>query len=502
MNSDPVITASSLKARLARLDVRQTAALRRRLASSPSDASSRDPALGVIPRAHPVQVTGNPPVATFPASRGQQRLFFLQVLAPESSAYAVPVAFHLRGPLRVEWLQEALQAVVRRHHSLRTTFSMDSSGIVQRVADDFPIRLEHGSLEGFPAATLQEEADRRFQEAVSRPFDLEAGPLIRGVLLRIGPAEHLLLMVLHHIISDGWSRANLLRDLTASYGARAAGRPADLPPLSLQPADVFAWQTALEAAGGRSRQEAYWVAALSGRVTPLDFPAARPRPAMPSFQGDSRRRPLHPGLRTRLEARAGEEGATLFMILLAAFGIQLWRETGRPDLVVGTPIAGRPRVELEPLIGFFVNTLPLPVTIADGVSVRELLRQVRETTLNAHAHPDVPLDRLVERLALPRDPGRHPLVSVVFLIRYPAEAALGLPGIEATEWPVPTRTSKFDLTLAVELSSGAWAAVCEYNTDLFESPRVDRLLASWESLLEAMADNPDQPVANLIATAA
>jgi hypothetical protein len=438
-------------------------------------------------------------MAIFPASRSQQRLFFLQALSPESPAYAIPMAFHLRGLLQVRWLEDALRAVIRRHAALRTRFAFDASGIVQQVATDFRIPLEQDSLEAVPTGELRDAVDRRLRDVIVRPFDLEAAPPIRGMLVRLRPAEHLLLMVVHHILFDGWSRAILLRDLSTAYASLAAGRPADLPPLPVQPADLSAWQTALEDAGGLARQEAYWVAALARNLTPLDLPAERLRPAMPSFRGDRRRRPLNTALQTQLEVRAGEEGATPFMLLLAGYALLLRRETGRSDLIIGTPIAGRSRIEVEPLIGFFVNTLPLPITVADRIPLRDLLRHVREVTLNAHAHPDLPLDRLIERLSLPRDPSRHLLVSVTFAVRTPSDEVLTLPGIEATAWEVNTQTSKFDFSLTVELSAGGWTAVAEYSTDLFEAPRVDRLLADWETLLAGMAVNPDQSVGELIA---
>lgn len=500
MNLDPANAPSSLKARLAQLDAPQTAALRQRLAKRQADDASRAVALTAIPRARPLRIEEDPPMAIFPASRGQQRLFFLQTLSPKSPAYAIPIAFHLRGLLQVRWLEDALRAVIRRHAALRTTFTLDASGIVQQVAADFRICLEQDSLEAVPNGGLRDAADRRLRDVIVRPFHLEAEPPIRGLLIRLRSNEHLLLMVVHHILFDGWSRAILLHDLSTAYASLAAGLPADLPPLPLQPADVSAWQTAQEDAGGLAHQEAYWVTALAGNLTPLNLPADRLRPAMPSFRGNCRRRPLNPALRTQLEARAGEEGATLFMLLLTGYAVLLRRETGRLDLIIGTPIAGRPRIEVEPLIGFFVNTLPLPITLADGTPLRDLLRHVREITLNAHAHPDLPLDRLIDRLSLPRDPSRHLLVSVTFAVRTPSNEVLNLPGIEATAWEVNTQSSKFDLSLTVELSSGGWTAVAEYSTDLFEAPRVDRLLADWETLLVGTAENPDQSVGELIAT--
>ena len=500
MKSAPSHGPSSLETRLAQLNASETAALRQRLATRLADDTSRGVALTAIPRARPLRVEGDPPVTLFPASRSQQRLFFLQALSPESPAYAIPITFHLRGSLQVRWLEEALRAVIRRHAALRTHFAFDDSGIVQRVAADFRIHLEQDSLEAIPDGELRDAAERRLRELTLRPLDLEAAPPIRATSIRLRPDEHLLLVVVHHILFDGWSRANLLQDLSTAYASLAAGRPADLPPLPLQPADVSAWQTALEEAGGLAGQEAYWIAALAGHLTPLDLPADRPRPAMPSFRGDCRRRLLNRGLRTQLEARAGEEGATLFMLLLAGYAVLLRRETGRPDLILGTPIAGRPRTELEPLIGFFVNTLPLPITVEHRTPFRDLLRHVREVTLNAQAHPDLPLDRLIERLSLPRDSSRHPLVSVSFVLRTHSNQALNLPGIEATAWEVTTQTSKFDLSLTVEMSAGSWTAVAEYSTDLFEAPRIDRLLADWETLLLGMAGNPDQSVGELIAT--
>ena len=447
-----------------------------------------------IPKATPIQSGGRPPVSVYPASRSQVRMWFIYLLAPDSPVYSIPSAWHLQGPLNLPHLESALTAVVRRHDALRTTFAMDERGVVQRIAAHPEVVLEYHDFSPIAAPGNQDAGNRLLSRQVVQPFNLETGRPFRVILVRLSPEDHRLLLLMHHIVGDGWSRQNLLRDLSMSYAALAAGRPGDLAPLPIQPADIAAWQERRIATDHPDRNEAYWISALAGDLTPLDLPADHPRPAMITYRGDCRFRPLDPLLRERMECRAAEEGATLFMILLMSFGILLRRKTGRTDPIVGTPVSGRTRVEMEPLVGYFANTLPLRLAISHDLSARELLRRVRETVLQAQTHQEVPFERLIEQLQVPRDPARHSLVSVCFRLIESASPVLQLPGAAATECDLHTGSSKFDLTFTADVSGSRWRAMAEYSTDLFDAHRVDGWLSDWEQLLEHIASNPDQPV--------
>lgn len=493
----PTQDHAAIKQRIAGLSARQRAALRSRLGRvDAAPASPADPA-GHIPRARPLRVETEPPVTVHPASRGQQRMWFLQHFAPESPAYNVPSAFHLDGPLDVSLLEAALGAVIQRHDILHTTFAEEGGGLTQRVAPAGAFQINHLSLETVPAAARTATAERLINEEASRPFQLADGPPFRVVLIRLHPAEHVLLVVMHHIISDGWSRANFYRDLSTAGQALGAGRPAFDHGLPVQFADYSAWREGWLNAGPLAAQTAYWMEKLAGEPAPVELPADRARPALETFRGGQCRRRLEAGLVSSLKARAQDEGATLFMILLAAFKALLHRYTGREDLLVGVPIANRPRVEAEGLIGFFANTLVLRTGCPGGLTFRELLRRVKETTVDAYANQDMPFERLVELLHVRRDTSRTPLFQTSFALRDFPAAELTLPGVQATSWPVTTHTSKFDLSLTVEQSAGEWTVLAEYSTDLFDEWRVQRLLAHWEVVLDGVAANPDQQVAEL-----
>jgi len=493
----PAPDHAAIKQRIAGLSARQRAALRSRLGQEEAAPASPAELAGRIPRARPLRVEADPPVMVHAASRGQQRMWFLQHFAPESPAYNVPSAFRLDGPLDVSLLEAALGAVIQRHDILRTTFAEDGGDLTQRVAPASAFQLHHLSLEAVPAAARTDAAERLINEEASRPFQLADGPPFRVVLIRLHHAEHVLLVVMHHIISDGWSRANFYRDLSTAAQALRAGRPAFEHGLPVQFADYSAWRESWLDAGALAAQTAYWREKLAGKPAPVELPADRARPALETFRGGQCLRRLEAGLVGSLKARAQDEGATLFMILLAAFKALLHRYTGREDLLVGVPIANRPRVEAEGLIGFFANTLVLRTGCPGGLTFRELLRRVKETTVDAYANQDMPFERLVELLHVRRDTGRTPLFQTSFALRDFPAAELTLPGVQATSWPVTTHTSKFDLSLTMEQAAGGWVVRAEYSTDLFDAWRVQRLLGHWEVVLEGIAANPDQKVAGL-----
>ena len=497
VNAPSNAAAPALKQRLAGLSADQRARLIRRLGEDKSQTVTSSGSPAAIPRARPQRVEEHPRVTVYPASQGQQRMWFLHHYASESPVYCVPSAFHLVGPLNVAWLEAAFAAVIQRHDMLRTTFAMENGELFQRVAASSAFRLQQINLEAIPADIRKTAAERSLDEETCRPFDLAAGPPFRAVLVRLQSTEHVLLLVLHHIISDGWSRSNFYRELSAAYAALAAGRPVPMRELPVQFADYSAWQKDWLAGGALAAQADYWKTKLAGEPEPLDLPSDRVRAATESFRGGRCSRRLEPGLVAALKTRAQEEGATLFMILLAAFKTLLHRYTGHDDLIVGVPIANRQRVEVEGLIGFFANTLVMRTTFPDDLTFRELLRRVQATAVEAYANQDMPFERLVELLQVRRDASRTPLFQATFaLMDYPA-VDLILPGIQTAPWFVTTHTSKFDFSLTVERSADGWMAAAEYSMDLFDAGRVERMLEHWRVILESIVTNPDQRVSEI-----
>ncbi|HYG64187.1 MAG TPA: amino acid adenylation domain-containing protein, partial [Thermoanaerobaculia bacterium] len=430
-----------------------------------------------------------------PLSFAQERLWFLDRLQPGSAVYNMPLSLWLADGVDAAVLARALGEVVRRHEALRTTFHLTDGGPVQRVsaAGSFPLPLV--DLAPLPAGRRKAETLRLAGEEATRPFDLAAGPLLRATLVGAdGPARWLLL-TLHHIVSDAWSMDLLVEEVTALYAAFGAGRPSPLPELPVQYADFAVWQRAWLAGEELERQLAFWRGQLAGAPASLELPADRPRPVQPSHRGARHIRRLSAPLEAGLRRLGREQGTTLFMSLLAASAALLGRWAGQDDLVLGTPIAGRNRLEVERLIGFFVNTLPLRVGLASGVCFRHLLRQVRETALAAYAHQDLPFEKLVEELRVARNLSHAPLFQV--MLSLPATGGPRGSGTEAPGLAVGTGTAKFDLTLEVREERDGLELGAEYGTDLFDGVTIDRLLAHLERLLEDVARDPGLPPAEV-----
>ncbi|HWI60682.1 MAG TPA: amino acid adenylation domain-containing protein, partial [Symbiobacteriaceae bacterium] len=416
-----------------------------------------------------------------PLSFAQERIAFFDELEPGSPLYNIAEAVRLTGPLSADDLEKALNLVVQRHESQRTAFM----GGWQVICPDAAVVLVQRDA-------LLDDLEAVIQAEARRPFDLGAAPLMRATLFRLGPEEHLLLLVIHHIITDGWSMGVFYRELSAAY----AGRP--LPPVPLQYADFACWQRSWLQGAELEAQLAYWRKVLEGVPPVLDLPADRPRPSTQSFVGARRVRPLPPYLLDGLKALARSEGATLFMTLLAAYQALLYRYTGQERFLTGAPVAGRNRAELEPLIGFFVNTLALPADFTGGPSFRQHLARVRQTTLDAFAHQDLPFEKLVEALHPDRDRSRPPLIQTLFALQSAPAAELRLPGISATALIAPdTGTAKYDLILTVEEAGGTYHAVAEYAAALYDPATADRLLGHFETLLGGIVANPDTPVTHL-----
>jgi amino acid adenylation domain-containing protein len=486
-------------------DAPTIAGLAEAVARARASGNAGDPAAGpalppLAPRAF--AETGSADAAA-PLSYAQQRLWFLDRLAPGSPAYNIPTAYGLAGPLAPAALAAALAEVVRRHEILRARF-VERDGeprleIAETLAPGF---LQLVDLSTLPPARRSTELARLRAAEAERPFDLAAGPLLRTALVRLGAEEHVLLLDFHHAVYDGWSEGVLLRELPALYDAARAGTPSPLAEPVLQYADFAVWQRAWppEVLG---RQLAYWRGQLAGAPTALELPADRPRPAVASLRGASRRRLLGAPEAARLHQVARREGATLYMLLLAAFAATLARHGGQEDLLVATPVANRTRPELEGLIGFFVNTLVLRVRLDGDPDFHRMLASARQTALAAFAHQDLPFEALVEELRPERDLSRAPLVQAMLSLgRAAPERPLG-GGLHLTRLPSPEKTTaKLDLSLgATELEGedGVQSLLLEleYATDLFTATAAERFLAHFATLLCGAAEAPELPLSRL-----
>ncbi len=426
-----------------------------------------------------------------PLSFAQQRLWFVEQLAPGTPAYNVPALVRLDGALDAGALRRSLEEVVRRHEGLRTRFALVDGEPVQAVAPAQPLALAVEEVAG------EDEARRVFADEARRPFDLAGEALFRFRLLRAAPDEHLLLLVVHHVVADGWSLGVLFREIAALYPAFAENRPSPLPEPALQYADFALWQRGWMRGEVLDRQLAFWREKLAGAPTVLELPTDFPRPATQSFRGEVHRFVLPAELAERVHALARREGATPFMALLAAFQALLARYARQDEVVVGSPIAGRTRVEVEGTIGNFVNALPLRADLSDDPSFRALLGRVREATLGAYHHQDVPLERVVEELRLTRDLARNPLFQAVFVLQNAPMERADLPGVSLRLELGDTGTAKFDLTLTLEETPDGLRGRLEYATDLFSRDTAVRFAGHFGVLLDAATAHPDAPVSTL-----
>ncbi len=436
-------------------------------------------------------------VYVFPASFAQARLWFLHQYAPTSPVYNLVETFRLSGVLEVAALERALQTMVARHETLRTTFALADTGVVQRIAASGVFHLPIVDLTELPDAERQSRARQLLEEESRKPFDLARGPLLRGLLIRLQPAEHMLLLVFHHVISDGASLEVFWTELAAIYTSLVLGLEPRLAELPIQYADFAVWQREQLQGDALESTAAYWRGKLAEAPPFLDLPTDLPRPSTETFHGDICIRQLGPSLTASLKALAKREHVTLFMLLLAAFKVLLYRYSGQSDLLVGTPIAGRNREEVEPVIGFFVNMLVLRSAFSDNPAFVDLLRRVKETALEAYTHQDLPLERLIELLKLSRDTSRHPLFQVVFQWRGPAAREPAWHGLRAESILVHNGTAMFDLYLEIKETNDRLVCTLEFNSDLFESATISRMLANFEVLLEGIIASPGATVTQL-----
>jgi len=435
-------------------------------------------------------------VFTCPSSFAQQRLWFLDRLLPGSSLYNVPAALRLRAAVDADVLERAANELVCRHETLRTTFRAVAGEPVQVVHREQRLAIGRRDLRSAGVAAAAEA--QRLAEAEARaPFDLERGPLLRLHLLQLAERDFVLLVTMHHIVSDGWSTSVFFDELTTLYDAFAHGEPSPLPELPVQYADYAVWQRERLAGEALERHLAFWRQRLDGAPL-LQLPTDRRRPAVPSFQGDREPLRLDAALAAAVDELSREQGVTPFMTLFAVFALLLSRYSGQQDLVIGTLAAGRDRLETEGIIGFFVNTLVLRVDAGGNPSFRDWLARVRDAALDAYAHAEVPFERLVEALQPERDVSRNPLVQVTFQVFNPPGARRG--GEERAELlDVRKGTAKFDLALELweEEPGAGLAGRMEYSTDLFDAGTVRRMLGHFETLLRGAVAAPDRRIGSL-----
>ena len=427
-----------------------------------------------------------------PLSFSQRRLWFLDRMEPGSAFYNLPSAVRLRGALDVPALERALGEIVARHAVLRSVFREVAGEPVQAPLPPRPFVLSVDALPGAGDAALR----AGLAAEARRPFDLAQGPPFRARLFRVGADDHALMVTLHHVVGDAWSFGVLFRELGALYGAFSRGEPSPLPALPIQYADYAAWQRQHGTPELLKPQMEWWTERLKGAPDLLELPADRPRPAVQKFRGGRQHLQLSAELTNRLRNIGGEHGATLFMVLLAAWQTLLARHTGSEDVVVGSPIVGRNRAETEGLIGVFVNTLALRTDLSGDPSFRALVERVRRTALDAYARQDLPFESLVEALRIPRDLSRQPLFQAMLMLHRP-QGAFALPGLRCEPVEADPGTSIFDLGLYAWDRPQGLGAMLEYNADLFDAATAARFVDRFRTLLDGIAADPDAPLSRL-----
>jgi natural product biosynthesis luciferase-like monooxygenase protein/amino acid adenylation domain-containing protein len=433
-------------------------------------------------------------VFAFPTSFAQRRLWFLDQLRPGDPTYNIPAAVRLTGRLDIPALQRALDELARRHESLRTTFAVIDGAPAQIVTPGAKLTLSVVDLRKFSEAERELRFQRLADEETQWSFDLAHGPLIRMKLLRMDEQAHVLLLTMHHIISDGWSISVLISEMSALYESFTSGRPASLPELSIQYADYAVWQQKWLQGEILDEQLGYWKRQLAGAPNVLELPADRQRPPAQTFRGASVSSELSKSLSDSLKALSGKNGATLYMTLLSAFNLLLHRYAGQDDILVGSPIAGRNRAEVKGLIGFFLNTLVLRTKLDGNPSFRELLGRVRESTVGAYSHQDVPFERLLEDIQPERDLSRTSLFQVFFNMLNLPTAEVQLPGLSVELLPPRDVGAKFDLTLYVRELNHRIFFDLVFNADLFTGERMAEMLRQYTHLLSQAVENPEQRI--------
>ncbi|MEV1451390.1 non-ribosomal peptide synthase/polyketide synthase [Pseudomonas aeruginosa] len=433
-------------------------------------------------------------------SYAQQRMWFLWHLEPQSGAYNLPSAVRLNGPLDRQALERAFASLVQRHEALRTVFPRGADDSLAQAPLQRPLEVAFEDCSGLPEAEQEARLREEAQRESLQPFDLCEGPLLRVRLIRLGEERHVLLLTLHHIVSDGWSMNVLIEEFSRFYSAYATGAEPGLPALPIQYADYALWQRSWLEAGEQERQLEYWRGKLGERHPVLELPTDHPRPAVPSYRGSRYEFSIEPALAEALRGTARRQGLTLFMLLLGGFNILLQRYSGQTDLRVGVPIANRNRAEVEGLIGLFVNTQVLRSVFDGRTSVATLLAGLKDTVLGAQAHQDLPFERLVEAFKVERSLSHSPLFQVMYNhqpLVADIEALDSVAGLSFGQLDWKSRTTQFDLSLDTYEKGGRLYAALTYATDLFEARTVERMARHWQNLLRGMLENPQASVDSL-----
>ncbi|MEH2138507.1 amino acid adenylation domain-containing protein [Nostoc sp.] len=441
-----------------------------------------------------------------PLSFAQQRLWFLDQLIPNNPFYNIPVALHLTGLLNLGALEQTFNEIVRRHEALRTTFVIQSGQAVQVINPTLTIPLPIIDLRQLPPAEREIKARQFTNQEAQRPFNLSTDSLLQVKLLRLDEAQYILLLNMHHIVSDGWSIGVLIQEIAALYTAFASNQPSSLPELTIQYADFAYWQRQWLQGEVLQKQLGYWQKQLDG-ISILNLPTDRPRLSVQTYQGARQLIQLSKSLSKALLALGQQEGVTFFITLLAAFKVLLYRYTQQEDIAIGSPIANRNRSEIEGLIGFFVNSLVLRTDLTGNPSFRELLNRVKEVALGAYTHQDLPFEKLVEELHPERNLNQNPLFQVVFALQNAPMSALELTGLTLSPLPFDTETTRFDLEFHLwepNTQNGLWVDSSEgisgfviYSTDLFDDATITRMLGNFQILLEGIVANPEHRIAQL-----
>ena len=436
-------------------------------------------------------------VYIFPASFGQRRLWFLDQFEPNSPFYNIPSAFRLYGPFRLDIFKRAIQEIVDRHESIRTTFASSDGEPVQVIAAKLKLPVPVIDLSSIEAEQKEEEILRRATEEARTPFDLKKGPLARVTILKAGEEDHIILLTMHHIISDGWSMGVLVAEISALYNAFSNNQPSPLPELPLQYADYAEWQTEYLQGDVLNKQLDFWKKHLGENPPVLELPTDRPRPKILTNAGASTSRIIPKRTADAIAAVGKQENATLFMTLLAVFKILLSRYSGQTNISVGTPIANRTQGETEGLIGLFINTLVLRSDLSDNPTILEFLRRERKTTLEAYEHQDLPFEYLVDALQTERDSSNNALFQVMFILQNAPVKMRTVADLKMEMIQVDMGTSTFDLSLSVAEGAGGLNVTAEYNSDLFNKETIDRLLRHYENLMVEITKDAHQHVADL-----
>jgi amino acid adenylation domain-containing protein/thioester reductase-like protein len=433
----------------------------------------------------------------FPLSFAQQRLWFFNQLEPDSCAYNISSAVRLTGKLNISAFSQSINEILQRHEALRTNFQMLDGQAVQIINPTANLTLPLIDGQALSEAEHEQETLKLLTAESQRSFDLEKGSLLRITLLRFSEMEHVVLLTMHHIIADGWSMGVLISELVALYPAFACGQPSPLPKLPIQYADFAVWQRQWLQGKVMAQQLAYWQQQLGGTLPILELPSDRPRPAIQTDKGATQSLLISKSVSQGLRSLSQQQGVSLFMTLLTAFQVLLYRYTQQDDIIVGTPIANRNRSEIEGLIGFFVNTLVLRTYLGDNPSFLELLTRVRDVTLGAYANQDLPFEQLVEELRPERDLSHSSLFQVMFILQNAPMGVLELPGLTLQPLEVKTNTANFDLTLSMAETTEGLEGLFEYNTDLFDTARIERMLGHFQTLLAAIANAPHKCLSDL-----